>query len=173
MLKNIFRIVLKVTILSLIVFSVYYFGIMRPKIFNAQNVSQTIEVLRIHKNLLTQNRIAYVALTKLDGNSVNFDGERSSLVNSLKETNSKGISDTEAKNTIPNVNGELSIRFPELLTDTSSVYEEQTVILDKVFATKTFDEGIAILESSEAVDLLTRQTNLILEYEWWIRKLAE
>lgn len=162
----------KVVLTSFILFSVYFIAFLRPNVIKNQNISQTVQILTHHKNTLTQNRIAFLNLARLNTNSVNFDGERSSLVNSLKETNSKGISDTEVKNTIANINGELSKRFPELLMDTRSVYEEQTAILDKVFATKTFDEGVEILRSSEAVDLLTRQTNLILEYEWWIEKIG-
>ena len=84
---------------------------------------------------------------------------------------SKGLSDIENNKVIPNVNKELYNRLPYLLSDLKRVYEEQNEILDKVYTTKSYDEGLTILKSEKAVKLLTMQTNLILEYEYWIEKL--
>ncbi|KKQ81648.1 MAG: hypothetical protein UT06_C0057G0005 [Candidatus Woesebacteria bacterium GW2011_GWA1_38_8] len=109
--------------------------------------------------------------SSLISNSANFNAEKVSAVNTLKTTREKGLSDIENYKVIPNVNKELYNRLPYLLSDLKRVYEEQNEILDKVYTTKSYDEGLTILKSEKAVKLLTMQTNLILEYEYWIEKL--
>ncbi len=63
---------------------------------------------------------------------------------------------------------ELTKRFSILLSETKKIYEEQESLLERVFETKTYEEGVEILKSDQTVGLLTRHTNLILEYKFWL-----
>jgi len=38
-------------------------------------------------------------------------------------------------------------------------------------ATEKYKDAISILKSKEGVNLLTRQTNLILKYQFWLEKI--
>ena len=171
MVKRVLVFFLKTLFISLAIFSTYYYFFLKPNIELAQIRSETIKILSLHKDTLIQNRIAYITLTQLDPDSANFNAEKVSAVNTLKTTREKGLSDIENNKVIPNVNKELYNRLPYLLSDLKRVYEEQNEILDKVYTTKSYDEGLTILKSEKAVKLLTMQTNLILEYEYWIEKL--
>ena len=171
MTKRIIGVFFKTLFISLAIFSTYYFFFLKPKIELTQNRSETIKILSLHKDTLIQNRIAYITLTQLDADSANFNAEKVGAVNTLKTTRENGLSDIENNKVIPNVNKELYNRLPYLLSDLKRVYEEQNEILEAVYATESYDEGLTILKSEKAVKLLTMQTNLILEYEYWIEVL--
>ena len=115
MTKRIIGVFFKTLFISLAIFSTYYFFFLKPKIELAQNRSETIKILSLHKDTLIQNRIAYITLTQLDPDSANFNAEKVSAVNTLKTTREKGLSDIENYKVIPNVNKELYNRLPYLL----------------------------------------------------------
>jgi hypothetical protein len=81
-------------------------------------------------------------LAKLDSKNPSFDIQKSNLVGIIKETNRKGLEKP--------INAEEK-RF----------FEKQNEILTKVFATNSYEEGVAILKSDESIKLLSDQANLI------------
>ena len=95
-----------------------------------------------HYSNLIENRTAYVNLAKLDSKNPSFDIQKSNLVGIIKETNRKGL--------------EKPINAEE-----KRIFEKQNEILTKVFATNSYEEGVAILKSDESIKLLSDQANLI------------
>ncbi len=142
------NILVKTLILVAAISGIYYFFFLKPSIKAQKELAQN------HANLV-QNRLAYVELTRLDPKSASFDIEKSNLVAKLKETNKKGLEDSSTS------------------LATRQIYERQNKLLEKVFATKSYQEGVSVLKSQEAVSLLTDQTNLILEMEFQLEKLKK
>ena len=112
-------------------------------------------------------------LTKLDSNSPGFDLEKSNLVTIVKKTNEEGLKALSGQSELPKIDNDLNNRYKSLLEETKTVYEDQEKLLEKVFATDSYEEGIEILYSEEAIELLTRQTNLILEYDFLLSRLKK
>jgi hypothetical protein len=139
----------------------------------SQKIVYTQNVLSSYRNNLTQNKISFIGLSKLNPNSSGFEYEKNELVESLQTSIDKGGKTSENPEKLPNINIELSERYPGLLEETNKVYQDQESLLEKVFATKSFEEGIEIMRSEESVQLLIKQTNLILEYDFWINILSE
>lgn len=140
-------IITKVVILLGILLLGYYLLLLRLNKAQEKNVSLKTEVIR-NKDNLVQNRISYVELTRLDPESPNFDNDRSYIAAAIKKTNKEGLENQP---------------FP---AEAKQIYERQNKLLEKIFATKSYEEGVAILKSQEALQLLTDQTNLILEWEF-------
>lgn len=129
---------LKVVAILALVLAGYYFGYLKPH-------EAKVKLMSVHYSNLVQNRSAYVSLAKLDPGSADFDIQKSNLVGIIKETNAKGLQKP--------INDEEK----ELL-------ERQNALLNKVFATNSYEEGVAILKSSESVKLLSDEANLIEKY---------
>lgn len=125
------------TLIFLAVLSIGYY------LFGLQAKSKEVELSKRYFNLV-QNRTVYVGLTKLNPKDINFDWNKSNLVGILRETNKNGL--------------EIAKSDKE-----KEIYIRQKSLLDKVFATKSYEEGVAILKSKDSVTLLTDQTKLIEE----------
>ena len=110
--------------------------------------------LALHYSNLVQNKVAYINLTKLDPKDPAFDTQKSDLIGIIKETNKNGL-----ENPINDQEKETFMRQGEILT--------------KVYATKSYEEGVAILKSPESVTNLADQTKLIQELNSQIQKLRE
>jgi hypothetical protein len=151
----------------------YYFLFLGPKLAFPSKLLQAEERLAKHHFNLLQNRLSFVELTKLDTNSADFDLKKSNLVGTLQKTSKDGFKALENPPKLPEVNKELSDRYQELLNETRKIYEDQERLLEKVFATDSYKAGVEILKSDESIKLLTRQTNLILEFEYWLSQLKE
>lgn len=139
------KLLLKISLFLALFLAIFYLFFLKPRLALEKKLTQEYF-------LFVQNRLAFVELTRLDPKSPNFEIEKSSLVSTLKNTNKKGL--------------EIASRKEE-----KEIYERQNNILEKVFATKSYEEGVAILKSNEAIELLTDQTNLILELEFQLEKL--
>ena len=113
----------------------YYFFYLKPH----QN---EVKLASIHYSNLVQNRTAYINLAKLDPSDPSFEFQKSNLVGIIKETNAKGLENP-------------------INSEEKRILEAQSVILEKVFATKSYEEGVAILRSEESVQLLADEANLI------------
>jgi hypothetical protein len=123
------------------------------------------KLINLHKTILTQNRLAYISLTRLNPKDENFENQKSAVIETLKKTNQEGIKAVENKDQPPNPKIIPAQDYSSLLLETKRIYEGQNKLLEKVFVTKSYEEGVAILKSPDAIELLTRQTNLILEME--------
>lgn len=171
--KNILRFILTTLLITAVLFSLYYVFFLKPDQERLNDLIEAEKILTLHKTNLTQNRLSYVALTKLDPGSLNFDPERSELVLTLRNTGKDGLQLIKDWNTLPRVERKLNERFPLLLDSTENVYRNQDKLLEKVFATSSYEDGLDILKSTEAIILLTQQSNLILEYGYWINIIKE
>lgn len=123
------------TIALLFLLSVGYY-------FFSKSLLAKEKLLAIHYANLVQNKVTYTNLAKLNPKDSGFDIQKSNLIGIIKETNKKGLEK-------PLNNAE------------KEIFTRQNAILDKVFATKSYEDGLIILKSSESVTLLTDQTKLI------------
>lgn len=144
---------IRTIILLTLLLTGYYFVVLRPQPNNS--------ALAIHHATLLQNRLYLVELTRLDETSPNFDPDRTNLVGLLRETNRAGLEQIQSDTSTNNA---------DLLNESSEVYNKQTILLDKVFETKSYEEGVEILTSTESAELLTEQTNLILKLEFLLQR---
>jgi hypothetical protein len=133
------------SLIILILISTAYFIYSRTATLKEKGIST-------HYANLVKNKLAYVSLTKLDPKKPGFDIEKSNLVGIIQETNKIGLEKP------------LNSKEKEILT-------RQKVILDKVFVTKSYEEGTGVLRSQESVTLLTDQTALIEELGSQIQKI--
>lgn len=117
----------------------YYFGYLKPHQAKTKEIS-------IHYSNLVQNRMAYINLSKLDRKRPDFDIQKSNLVDIVSQTNTKGLENP-------------------LAPEEKRIFERQNEILTKVFATASYEEGVAILKSEDSVRFLTDETKLIEEYK--------
>lgn len=148
----------------------YYLSFVKPKIELRTNLFIATNTLSTHLTNLTQNRVAYIRLTQLEPNSVSFQTDTGSLVDVLQKSQKDGLKLTEEKKSLPTLK-DLQIDYPNLIKETENVYKDQGKLLEKVMATESYVEGLKILKSDEAIELLTRETNLILEYQFWLEKM--
>jgi len=151
----------------------YYFLFLGPKLAFPSKLLQAEERLAQHHSNLLQNRLSFVELTRLDPNSTGFNLEKSNLVLIVKKTNEEGLNALEKQSELPKIDNDINSRYESLLGETRTVYEDQEKLLEKVFATDSYQEGVEILYSEEAIELLTRQTNLILEYDFLLSRLKQ
>lgn len=175
--QNCNRALARTALLFLLLVGGYYLLFLAPQIRHSRALSEVeLAVGKPAFNLL-QNRIAFVELTRLDPQTGNFNFEKSALVSTLQKTGQDGLEQQAVK--IPwirqahhkKIDPQLKERFPALIAETKEVYQRQAELLTKVFATSSYAAGIAILRSPEAVALLTKQTNLILEYQFWLAEI--
>ncbi len=177
--KNLFliskKIFLKGLIKVLIIFTLfassYYLFFLRPSIENQKRISEIKNELEKHTNYLVQNRIAYLQLTKLSPKSRHFQEEVTSLIDILQKTQKQGIEFIEQKSSPLEINSKYEIS--NILKQTKDFYNEQEKLMKKALSTMSYKEGLEILKSDESLELLTKQTNLILEYEFLLNKLEE
>ena len=155
MFKKIIFILFQILIFTAVISSVYYFLFLKPKIERQEKITSAAAEINIGLLLLVQNRIAYIELTRLDADSVNFNAEKSALVATLKKTNREGLDN------------------PEIDDKAKEIFQRQDKLLERVFATKSFEEGAAILKSEEGLELLTDQTNLILHLRQELEELEK
>jgi len=149
----------------------YYLLFLNPQIRHSQALLEARRVIGGYAFNLDQNRIAFVELTKLDPQTGNFNFEKSDLVSILQKTGKDGLEQLEKEIKIPKIDPQLKERLPVLIAGTKKVYQDQDKLLKKIFATGTYATGITIMKSPEAVELLTKQTNLILEYQFWFEEI--
>jgi hypothetical protein len=166
--KSYAKFFLKIFVFVLLFFGSYYLFILKPRLELPNKLLKAEKTIGEHSSTLIQNRLSFVELTRLDPNSANFLIEKSNVISKLKETNKEGLDLIQKQGSIPEINEELTKRFFILLSETKKIYEEQENLLERVFETKSYEEGVEILKSDEAISLLTRHTNLILEYKFWL-----
>ncbi len=150
----------------------YYFLFLGPKLAFPSKLLQVEERLAQHHFSLLQNRLSFVELTRLNPNSASFNLEKSNLVATVKKTSEEGLNALEKQSELPKIDNDLNSRYMSLLEETRMVYEDQEKFLEKVFATDSYQAGVEILKSDESIKLLTKQTNLILEYNFWLSRIS-
>ena len=132
-----FILTIKIIVIFGILSAGYYLGYLLPHQAKIKEVS-------IHCSNLIQNRTAYISLAKLNLKDPNFDIQKSNLIDIIKQTNAKGLENP-------------------LNAEEKGILERQNEILAKVFATKSYEEGVAILKSDESVRLLKDISDLCVK----------
>lgn len=130
---------LKVILILTVISAGYYFAYFKPHQIKIKAISE-------HYSNLVQNRTAYVNLAKLDSNSPDFDNQKANLIDIIKKTNAKGLESP-------------------LTDEEKRILTSQNAILEKVFATTSYLDGVAILKSDESVKLIREETELINNYK--------
>ncbi len=171
--KDILKPGAKILILLTLFLIGYYFFILGPRLAIPEKAAQLEKEIGQHYFNLLQNRLAFVELTRLNPGSAAFNLEKSSLVETIQKTNQEGQEALKKAGELPKVNQEFSEKFPELIEKTKQVYQKQNQLLERVFKTNSYEAGIEIIKSDESVELLTQETNLILEYQYWLAKIDD
>lgn len=149
MLEALLKVLIKVLIFTLILFGIYYFFFLRQQ---AEAASKIKTLSQYHSNLV-QNRLAYVALTRLDPDDPNVLDKKDNLFTKINQTQKEG--DNFADQRI------------------KDIYQRQTKIIEELKTKETFKEGLEVLKGPASVSLLVDQTNLILEFEYYLARLRE
>jgi len=168
--KQILIFTFKVLAFIAIFSSLYYFFILKSQILLKKEKLELVSALDRHKSLLTQNRLAYVELAKLDPKSSIFNDDKSNVIGHIQDSNKKGSEISDSFKPLAKEPG-FNQKITDLFKDSKQIYIEQNSLLDKVFTTKSYGDGLKILKSDESVALLTRQTNLILQYDFLIKQI--
>jgi len=161
----------QILLISLVLFLTYYFFYLKPKIESAKNRAETRKILSLQEDNLIQNRLAFVELTKLDPKSSILNLNSSDIMQTLERTHKTGLDLIKNESSIPKNTTITNDNYNALTSKSESIFNDQKKILYDVINTKSYKDGVAILKSKESIDLLTRQTNLILEYQYWIKNL--
>ena len=132
-----FLFILKVLVILAIISAGYYFGYLKPHQAKVRIVSE-------HYSNLVQNRTAYINLAKLDSTSADFDNQKVNLIDMIRQTNAKGLENP-------------------LNDEEKRILTSQNAILEKVFATTSYVDGVAILKSEESIKFIADETKLIEE----------
>jgi len=169
--KSHLALILKILFFTLLLSAGYYIFLLKPKLELPEKLLTVEKTLIIHQSILTQNRLAYAELTKLDPENASFTSDSTNLVQTLEATQKDGLKTLSEKNNIPEINSLTKSEFEELLNETETIYIGQEELMKEVLATEKYKDAISILKSKEGVNLLTRQTNLILKYQFWLEKI--
>lgn len=170
--KNIKNILIKTILISFLFILTYYFLVLLPSKIRSKNLQEAQKEVSLHYINLLQNRLAYTELIKLDSDSPNFNLEKTELVNQIKNTNDKGQKKLKENGKVF-ISSNLQKKYEAILQNTEDFFKDQENILNEVFATDSFTEGIDILKSGQSIEILTRQTNIILEFQWFLNQLKE
>ena len=259
--KTLILFVVRITMILLIIFLVYYIFFLAPKLALPNAYLKTQEIFAEHRSNLIQNRLAIVSLAQLSPNSNDLFNKEAELLKQLKQTNEKGIKSLEKDQNLPAIKGvpnefinflnnDLATEFPILLSKENQILKEQQDLISSLInlnsitanlllynaaedlgvkegideRVKAAKEGIkkineeldsfenkskeidllqreiqktqnifnikeliqqftvlkervlsaqfALIRSDSSVKLLTRQTNLILEYDFWLKKIS-
>lgn len=129
---------IKVLLILTVALLGYYFGYLKPH-------QAKLKEIGVHYSNLVENKNVYVALTKLNLDDPGFNDQKANLIAVIQETNRIGLAKV-------------------LNSKEKEIFTKQNDILVKVFATKSYQDGVAILKSEESTKLLTDETNLIGEF---------
>lgn len=166
------KLIIKTLLIFSLLLTVYYLFVLVPAKTKSENIKKTQEIVSLHHSNLVQNRLAYIELIKLDPNSPSFTFTKSQLVNQIKNTNTNGQKALAESEKITFKNN-ISKTYDRLHRETQDFYKEQELVLEKVFSTESFSEGVKILKSKQSIELMTKQTNIILEFQWLAELLKE
>ncbi len=137
----------KTLILTILFTVLYYLIFLSPQISKQKRLNDKIISLSSNLSILVQNRLSFIELTRLDPKSPSFNSQKSELINTIKITNQKGLNEPS---------------FPDKAKE---IFQRQNKLLEKVFTTNSYEEGVLLLKSKESLELLTDQTNLILDLQ--------
>lgn len=130
--------VLKIVLLLVIISLGYFFLYLKPQ------KAKSLKYASHYSNLI-ENRNAYINLAKLNVDDPGFDPAKANLIDIVKKTNAKAANDP-------------------LTNEEKQILTKQDEILKKVFATNSYEEGVAILKSDESIKLIKEESMLLEKY---------
>ena len=173
---------LKTVLAAFVLFFGYYWLFLRPDVLLWKNVKQNEEVLVIQKNYLSQSRIILVELIKADVNNPYYPTYLKSTLEILAKINNSAREKTAKEITYEPILslGRKHIRAynRNILSGIQNIAEKNKIFLkeQKEFLdslqSKNYYEQKDFLVGNKAVVFLTKQTNLILEYDYWLKKIT-
>lgn len=170
-------------LLLFLIFAGYYLLFLRPLLALPGAYDKTAKILSQHHANLLQNRLALVGLAKLDPQSQTAHLDKNRLFSALTETNRKGLELLNAAAALPKVRGvptqstrflnsELNEAAKILSEKTRSLFNEQKPLIAEL-EQMDVNRQRARIRADDAVKLLTDHTNLILEYEFWMKRIQQ
>jgi len=157
----------KISLSFIIITAAYYFLFLQPQ----HQLYQTQQALLTHRTNLVHNRLAITQLTKLQPNTTYQTQEQASLLKQLQTTNQQSLEAIENQPPVPTK--KLQEQTNNLFSQTQTLYQDQQTLITQLQATNNLENQQNLLKSPEAITLLTRQTNLILEYDGWIEQVKQ
>lgn len=154
-------------------FSFYYLFFLSPRLVLIGQIDKTQSYLKSTNLYLLQNRISLTELARLDNNSGDFNGSAAYLIRTIKETNSRGLESLKSQHSLSNLkDAGVSDKSINKLSDSAkSFFSDQERFVNDLLKEEDFSKKLSLLKSKRSVSLLTREGNLILEYNLWIDKL--
>ncbi|MDP2693188.1 MAG: hypothetical protein Q8O88_06175 [bacterium] len=173
---------LKTLIVTAILLFGYYWLFLRPELIIWEKVQKNEQILIVQKNYLSQSRIIMVELIKSDVNDYYYPTHLKKTLELLSQINNTALK--KSKETIsydPVLSlGRKNIRAynRNILSGIYKITEENKVFLSKQkemlsnLQLLNFDQQKEFLHTNQVVPLLTEQTNLTLEYDYWLNQIT-
>lgn len=165
------EIILKTLLISILLFACYYIFVFRPREKYIKNLSEDRNNLQTHYSYLVQNKIAFENLKKIDvkNTHANFDKEKS--IEIVTKTSQEGASRIKNNKYMPKTNKELKGRYTDLLNETLLIYINEDNLMDELKRASDYSKGMELLSSEKYNEILSKQSQLIIEYTELITKL--
>jgi len=157
----------KISLSFIIITAAYYFLFLQPQ----HQLYQTQQALLTHRTNLVHNRLAITQLTKLQPNTTYQTQEQTGLLKQLQTTNKNSLENL--KNQPPVPTKRLQEATTSLFNQTQTFLQNQQTLITQLQATNNLQVQQNLLKSQKAITLLTKQTNLILEYDGWIKQVNQ
>jgi hypothetical protein len=148
----------KISLSFILITTAYYFLFLQPQ----HQLYQAKQALSTHRTNLIQNRLAITQLINLKPTNPYFTQEQSLLLKQLQTTNQQGLENLTNQETILNLPKNIDQTVTQLQTKHQTLLQNQQQLITRLQQTNNLQ---VIFTSPQAITLLTRQTNLILEYD--------
>lgn len=162
----------RILLFLLLILLGYYFFFLKPQLILPQTLFKAKISFTLHRTNLLQNRLALIELARLNPNNPNRDQERTQLLSQLQTANQQGLINIKSQPATKNL-PEFSQALAHLLTHHQTLLQDQQTLADQLTQIDSFSAQLELLESPNTITLLTDQTNLILEYDHWLKKIDQ
>ena len=181
LITKIFGLFIRILILFLLFLFVYYLLYIKSNLVISKTLIESEKVLNEHKNYISQSRITFIELIKLDPESPNFVLEKRNEIKTLDEINKKALEYLANPYNYPKIlikpneysnflDNKLEKGLISLAEKNKNFFLEQKKFFSKL-ETINFQDQTEFLKSPESIKLLTEQTNLIFEYNFLLDKI--
>lgn len=176
------KIIFRALVLAGTLFALYYLFFLGPSLRYSKELAALESALAAENFNLVQNRLALINLARIEPESPGAYEQVMSNFENLKSTRQIGIANTAKPSPADQRGGreiaEIAGKIPELSGRAGAVYERQDQLIAGIsdwlnLEEKRFSVLKQIIGSDENLANLTAQTNLIREYDYWLKKIDE